>query len=241
MKTQIAGVYSIRNKMNNKVYVGRSVDVINRLNTHIRSLVSGKHSCLPLRLDYYIYGPEAFEFNIEKIIYKGEVTRENNSILKKQLDVEESKIGIQLGADFAKTGYNFLSKFTKQERDLSKVEISPDIELFIKDNIGEEAINIYKSVKVHYDIVIGCSMICFTTLKNETGLDKRKINKYLKQFKKHKILCLYEYKYNNFSLFYPFKKIHCEENLVVKYINDILKQTLETLKAKSTNSEELPK
>jgi len=45
----LAGIYLIRNTLNNKVYVGSSVCMKRRFNEHLRSLVKGKHHSVLLQ------------------------------------------------------------------------------------------------------------------------------------------------------------------------------------------------
>ena len=45
----IAGVYTIKNIRNNKVYVGRSIDIETRWEAHKKDLLNGTHSCIPLQ------------------------------------------------------------------------------------------------------------------------------------------------------------------------------------------------
>jgi excinuclease UvrABC nuclease subunit len=56
------GIYSIRNKYNNKIYIGKSLDIENRLNQH-----KNKSSNLYLRNDIEELGLGAFDFSILKI------------------------------------------------------------------------------------------------------------------------------------------------------------------------------
>lgn len=63
MSLQKAGIYCIKNLRDNKVYIGRSVDIRRRLAQHRRSLESGKNS-RHLQNAWNMYGPDAFEFSI---------------------------------------------------------------------------------------------------------------------------------------------------------------------------------
>lgn len=67
MKEKIIGIYEIRNKINNKVYIGQSVDVHRRLKSHINSLNRNKDSKYLQRV-WEKYGEKNFEFKIIEIL-----------------------------------------------------------------------------------------------------------------------------------------------------------------------------
>jgi len=59
------GVYSIGNRINNKFYVGCSINIELRIMSHFSALSSGKHTCLELQRDYDYMGVEAFYMSYE--------------------------------------------------------------------------------------------------------------------------------------------------------------------------------
>ena len=64
------GVYRIKNKFNNKVYVGSTVTSFEkRWGEHTYSLNLGKHANYKLQRDWRKYGPNAFIFEILEIVY----------------------------------------------------------------------------------------------------------------------------------------------------------------------------
>jgi hypothetical protein len=58
------GLYYIRNLINDRLYIGSSVDVSARWREHKVDLKSGKHSNHRLVKDHVEFGPEAFEYGI---------------------------------------------------------------------------------------------------------------------------------------------------------------------------------
>ena len=58
------GIYLIRNKINNKVYVGQSVNIKARWSNHKRELEKGIHSNDHLQKSYNKYGKINFEFKV---------------------------------------------------------------------------------------------------------------------------------------------------------------------------------
>ena len=62
----MAGIYYIKNTINNKLYIGQSVDVNRRLSDHKRALKNGTDS-KHLQKSYNSYGKESFEFVVLKV------------------------------------------------------------------------------------------------------------------------------------------------------------------------------
>lgn len=56
------GVYTIKNTLNGKTYVGSSVDVERRFDEHRRELMKGHHHCIYLQRAWNKHGPDAFVF-----------------------------------------------------------------------------------------------------------------------------------------------------------------------------------
>ena len=63
MKDKISGIYYIKNIINNKIYVGQSIDVYTRISRHKTDLRDGRDS-KHLQNAYDKYGEDNFEFNI---------------------------------------------------------------------------------------------------------------------------------------------------------------------------------
>lgn len=59
-----AGVYFIKNKINNMYYIGSSRDIGSRLIKHFSQLRKGNHPNGPLLADYNKYGVDSFEFGV---------------------------------------------------------------------------------------------------------------------------------------------------------------------------------
>lgn len=56
------GLYGIICKTNKKIYIGESVQVIGRLNTHHETLKNQIHDCSELQTDWNLYGSQDFLF-----------------------------------------------------------------------------------------------------------------------------------------------------------------------------------
>lgn len=61
---RVAGVYEIRNTLNNKVYVGSSINTSRRLKDHARKLAKGGHESQHLQASWNKHGEEAFEIKL---------------------------------------------------------------------------------------------------------------------------------------------------------------------------------
>lgn len=59
---KISGVYFIRNKVNQKVYVGSSIDIYRRWTRHKDDLLKNKHHSIKLQNSYNKHGINQFEF-----------------------------------------------------------------------------------------------------------------------------------------------------------------------------------
>lgn len=64
----IIGIYEIRNKINNKVYVGSSVDINQRWIAHRSALRNNSHHSAHLQRSWNKYGEDSFIFAILKIV-----------------------------------------------------------------------------------------------------------------------------------------------------------------------------
>lgn len=60
----MVGIYKITNLKNGKVYIGQSVSVEARLNSHRRELRKNNHVNVWLQDDYNIYGEDSFNFEL---------------------------------------------------------------------------------------------------------------------------------------------------------------------------------
>lgn len=72
------GIYQIKNKLNNKVYIGSSTNVKNRLYKHLWLLKKNKHDNTHLQNSFNEYGEDYFDFSlVEYCDYNDLVIREN--------------------------------------------------------------------------------------------------------------------------------------------------------------------
>jgi group I intron endonuclease len=62
LKNNITGIYAIRNKVNNKLYIGQSSSITERWKTHKYMLKNDKHHNIRMQQDFNDNGIENFEF-----------------------------------------------------------------------------------------------------------------------------------------------------------------------------------
>ena len=62
------GIYKITCVKNNKIYIGKSIDIHRRIKDHKWKLRSGTHINKKLQSDFNKYGEEAFIFEVEKYL-----------------------------------------------------------------------------------------------------------------------------------------------------------------------------
>lgn len=118
----INGIYTITNKINGKVYVGQSRDIVRRWREHKNDLNDNKHCNYKLQTDWNIYGADNFEFNLIYIIdgsCGGEKVKDNIRIVLEDIYIERY--------DLINNGYNIEHTIKRLE-----LENPKNIEVFSK-------------------------------------------------------------------------------------------------------------
>ena len=85
---KVAGVYTITNNVNNKVYIGETVNLGNRFSDHISDLIHGIHCNKNLQKDFTLYGIHNFSFRILKVINNN--CKNNSEIVNTLLYLESA-------------------------------------------------------------------------------------------------------------------------------------------------------
>lgn len=67
MNKKFCGIYYIKNLANEKIYIGKSIDVISRLKGHYSILKKGEHSNSYLQRAFNKYGESFFEFGVIEV------------------------------------------------------------------------------------------------------------------------------------------------------------------------------
>jgi len=92
-----AAIYEIRNKVNEKVYIGQTTAKSHRISNHKSALRGGIHDNKMLQLDYDKHGEDAFEFS---------VVREFQCDAPKELLIEQESIEMAIRVQRGETLYN---------------------------------------------------------------------------------------------------------------------------------------
>jgi group I intron endonuclease len=101
-----AGVFQVKNTVNNKVFLGSSLNLEGQLNSHKFKLSLGQHPNKELQKDWNEYGPDKFEFEILEVVKNHEAPNFN---LNDELTLLE-EIWLEKLQPFGEQGYNIDSK-----------------------------------------------------------------------------------------------------------------------------------
>lgn len=63
-----SGIYKITNTVNQKIYVGSSINIAKRFNTHKNSLIKNNHHSKTLQRSWNKYGKDNFVFNVIEFV-----------------------------------------------------------------------------------------------------------------------------------------------------------------------------
>lgn len=77
------GIYYIKNLTNNKIYIGQSVDILKRFNTHKHRLRNNAHENPHLQSSFNKYGEKNFEFGLIKSTKERYLNRLEKLFIKK--------------------------------------------------------------------------------------------------------------------------------------------------------------
>lgn len=89
---KLAGIYSLRNLINNRRYIGRSTNLASRIGGHLSSLRCGRHSNWGFQMDWRAFGPDQFVVEILE-----DYTGYSNGLLEKLK--ERESYYLRLGQD----------------------------------------------------------------------------------------------------------------------------------------------
>lgn len=98
-----SGIYRITNLVNNKTYVGSSVNLKNRKKIHFLDLKKGKHHNEHLQKSYNKYGLEKFKWEILEIV---DFIEDRNILKKNLLEKEQKWINDLIISEGENIGYN---------------------------------------------------------------------------------------------------------------------------------------
>ena len=130
-------VYMIKNKINNRVYIGQTTQYKRRKKDHFKELSKNKHINCELQQDYNKYGNDAFEISILKECCN----------LQERLDFEKYYIDYYGGINSSNT-YNMTDKCNlnkKVKLSISKSHIGKKHTKLSKSRLSNIKLNFYKT------------------------------------------------------------------------------------------------
>ena len=109
-------IYSIKCKINDKIYIGKTQNHLSRLGMHISELLKGTHHCKLLQEDFNLYGIDNFIF---EILYISDTLSDLNQLEREYIfSVEPSKLyNSNLRDNKAKRQFSFIC--TLEENNIS--------------------------------------------------------------------------------------------------------------------------
>ena len=126
------GVYQIVNQINNKRYIGSSIDLKERIKTHFRMLKRNKHHSMHLQKSYNKYGGENFVFDILLFCDK------ENLIFYEQRAIDSYDFNKELYNRRTKAEINIGLKHSEEtKRKMSKINIGKKASKETKKKISE--------------------------------------------------------------------------------------------------------
>ena len=90
------GVYKIRNTVNNKIYVGSSINIESRFKSHIAELNKNSHNNRYLQRAWNKYGADSFEFSIIELVDDKDILRAREQYYIEKLNVTNHDIGYNI-------------------------------------------------------------------------------------------------------------------------------------------------
>jgi group I intron endonuclease len=128
------GVYMIRNKINDMIYIGSSTDVDYRWKNHLKMFKYNRHSNKYLQEDWNEYGKENFEhITLEECLKENLIEKEMYYTNFYKSNIREYGYNIFCGYE---CGSEIKLKFSGSNNPASKISIKQSKEILEKSNKG---------------------------------------------------------------------------------------------------------
>ena len=109
-RIRLTGIYCITCTSNNKKYIGSSIDLTIRWNSHITSLMFNKHSNKNLQADFNKFGLSNFSFTILVVASKSITKEQLLSLEQLEIDAIHKGNSYNTKRAIAKKGVNLKTK-----------------------------------------------------------------------------------------------------------------------------------
>lgn len=104
----MTGIYKITNKYNDKCYIGKSKDIMQRWAVHERALLKNNHHSIKMQEDFNTYGGiEAFDFSILETCLPSELNQKEKYYIEKYDSINNGYNGNEQNIHEAKESVNF--------------------------------------------------------------------------------------------------------------------------------------
>lgn len=157
------GIYKIINEINNKVYVGSSINLSNREYKHFWSLRNNKHDNEFLQNSFNKYGKTAFSFEIIETCVPSKLVEKENFYIT-LFESNSSEFGYNLATvnEFRRNTYNTEVKIKLSKHNLKK---NSNFQTFSLENISNKNIKTFDNLVDAANYLIE-NMFTFGTPKN---------------------------------------------------------------------------
>lgn len=146
MKEKICGIYCIENIIDNKKYIGLSIDIYRRRNIHFRLLKNNKHINDHLQNSYNLYGKDSFKFYIiEQCKTKDKLAKREIYYIKKY-KTSNRKYGYN-----NTSGGDGVRNLSEESRE--KISISESIDNVVQIDMDGNVVNIFRNSRVASDFL----------------------------------------------------------------------------------------
>lgn len=183
----MTGIYAIKNKINNKMYVGSALNIERRWKRHKTELKNLKHANKYLEKSFVKYGSDSFEFLILEFCTKEKIIEREIYYLNKFNSLDRS-FGYNLSIPVIHPSVKSSSEYSSI---LSKVKkgITPT-------NFKEMQKERWKEVEVYIDGVLSHTFPSLRETERSLNIPRGNVYNYLKgKTKKLKNLKNYEFRY----------------------------------------------
>ena len=166
----VCGVYCIRNKINNKRYIGKADNIYDRWCSHIYHLNTNTHKNPHLQNAWNLYGKQSFDFYVVEPCYSSNDAYEREKIWISFYDSYKNGYNRDLGGS-GSLGYKHTEETKKKMSELMQKRVSdpnyihPLIGKKMSNEIREKISNSHKGLLMGSKNPMSVKVICITTME----------------------------------------------------------------------------